>query len=106
MNSIKKVGVALYVAALATAAFAAPAIGQTATLSCMPATSTVTPGANVNFIVSGGTGTFTFSGSGINATTTTSNIFPANFSTTGTNSFTVTSGGQTATCSVNIQPTS
>lgn len=98
----KKITLALSLAVALIAFGAAPALGQTATLTCTPTTSVATPGQSVNFIVTGGTGTYAFAGTGITATTTTSNLFTASFPNAGVQNFTVTSGGQTANCNVNI----
>lgn len=98
----KKITLALTLATALMVMGAAPAIGQTTTLTCTPVSSTATVNTQVSFIVSGGNGTFSFAGSGINSSTTTNPVFSTSFSNTGPQTFTVSSGGQTAACNVNI----
>lgn len=99
MNNTKKIYLALGLIAAVVAFGASPALAQTA-LVCTPGVSVTTPGAAVNFFITGGAGPFTISGPGITATTTTSTVFTTSFSSPGAQSFSVTSGGQAATCSV------
>jgi hypothetical protein len=99
----KKVFVALSIAASLLAIGAAPALGQTTgALTCTPVTSTIGAGQSIAFLVGGGNGIFSFNGTGISPLTTTSTVFTASFPTSGAQSFTVTSNGQSVGCNVTV----
>lgn len=73
-----------------------------AVLACAPATQNVTLGQVAYVSASGGTGTYTWSSPDLSITNATGSSFSANYATTGLKTLTVTSGGATATCAINV----
>ncbi len=74
----------------------------TTTLTCAPATQNVTLGNNAAVTASGGDGTYTWSAPGLNIVNPTGTGFSANYASIGMKTITVTSAGQTASCTVNV----
>ncbi len=102
MKNTKKILVVALIVAMASIAGGYSATAQTLSLTCMPGTQSVGLNQAANFAVSGGSGSYTWSGSGISTVTTASPAFSASFGTAGTQTVTVASGGQTATCNVSV----
>ncbi|MEO8260582.1 MAG: hypothetical protein ABI868_24775, partial [Acidobacteriota bacterium] len=73
-------------------------------LSCAPATQTVAIGQIVNVAASGDTGPYAWAAPGGSTPTGTGAAFSTMYALAGTNTITVTSGAQTATCSVMVPP--
>lgn len=71
-------------------------------VSCAPSTQTATANSVVSFSTSGGDGTYNWSLPGGNPSSASGSAVSATFPSAGTYSVTVTSGGQTAACTVNI----
>jgi hypothetical protein len=71
-------------------------------LSCLPAVQTVTLGQTAQVNASGGAGTYTWSAPGLTVNNATGSGFNANYATLGTKTITVTSGGASADCMVNV----
>lgn len=79
---------------------------QTVTpLTCSVAQSSVATNQSVIITASGGNGAYTWSGTNLNITNGTGNQFAVSYPNTGVYPVTVTSAGQTATCSVNVNTT-
>lgn len=72
------------------------------TLACAPVTQNVFLGQNAVFTATGGNGSYLWSSPSLTITTSTGSQFTANFASTGTHTATVTSNGQTATCTANV----
>ncbi|MFA6307202.1 MAG: hypothetical protein WC639_05350, partial [Patescibacteria group bacterium] len=70
-------------------------------LICSPATQTINSGNSANFSASGGTGTYSWTG-GNNPQTGSGANFSSSFQGSGSRTVTVTSGDQSATCSVTV----
>lgn len=81
----------------------APSFAQTATpLTCSVSSATVNTNQPAIFTAVGGNGTYAWSGPNLNVTNATGNKFSVSYPTAGTYPITVTSGGQTATCSMSV----
>lgn len=76
--------------------------GTSGTLRCAPATQTVGVGVAANFTATGGTGTYTWSATDLNITNPTGSGFTARYTMPGTHFVRVTSGSETAVCSVTV----
>ncbi len=74
------------------------------TLTCSPANQTVNINGAANFSAAGGTGTYSWSAFGGNPASGSSQNFSTSYSSSGTKTVTVTSGNQTATCNVAVNP--
>jgi len=74
------------------------------TLTCSPPTQTINSGDSATFSASGGTGSYLWTG-GESPQTGTGSIFSSSFYGSGNRTVTVTSGSQSAFCSVYIQQT-
>ncbi len=102
-----------YAALSAVTAFAvvvmslgALSFAQTVTpLTCTVAQSSVATNQSVILTAAGGNGTYAWSGTNLNTTNPTGNQFAVSYPNTGVYPVTVTSAGQTATCSVNVNTT-
>lgn len=86
--------------ATATLIVQAPTPGQP--LICAVSTTTVTAGQVVTAYASGGNGTYTWTAVGGIPATGANNSFPTGFTTAGSHAILVTSGNETAQCSVNV----
>lgn len=73
------------------------------TLQCSPPNQTATAGQTVWFSAFGGNGSYTWTAT--NGQSGSTSGFSTSFQSTGSQSATVTSGGQTATCYVQVNPT-
>ncbi len=72
------------------------------TLVCTPPTQTVFVGAPATVGATGGTGTYSWAAPGGSMTTGSGSPFTTSYGAPGTNTITVTSGAQTATCAVTV----
>lgn len=80
---------------------------QTVTpLTCTASQASVATNQSVILTASGGNGTYAWSGTNLNITNATGNQFAVSYPNVGVYPVTVTSGGLTATCSVNVTTTS
>ncbi|MDR3571591.1 MAG: hypothetical protein P4L81_05375 [Candidatus Pacebacteria bacterium] len=75
---------------------------STGNLYCSPAAQNLTVGQTATVSASGGNGTYTWSAPDLNITNPNGSGFSANYASTGLKTLTVTSGGLTATCAVNV----
>jgi len=71
-------------------------------LTCSPASQNVVLGQTATFTATGGNGTFTWSSPDLTITNANGTGFSASYASTGLKTLTVTSGGNTATCAVNV----
>jgi heme exporter protein D len=71
-------------------------------LTCSPATQNVTLGQTATFSATGGSGTYTWSSPDLTITNATGSGFSANYASTGLKTMTVSSGGVSDTCDVNV----
>ncbi len=76
----------------------------TTPLICVVPAGTLVVGTPATFTVTGGNGTFSWSSPGLSISNPSGTSFTANFSTAGIHTVTVTSGNESATCGVNVQP--
>ncbi|MBX4200053.1 hypothetical protein KW790_01145 [Candidatus Parcubacteria bacterium] len=74
----------------------------TGTLACLPSVQTVTKGTNATFTATGGNGQYVWSGQNLQVVNPTGTSFIVNYPSAGSRLITVTSNGQTATCTVNV----
>jgi hypothetical protein len=77
---------------------------QTQALTCNPATQSVAIGQTAQFTAGGGTGTYSWAAPGGSPSAGNTNAFNASYATSGTKTVTLTSGGQTVTCTVFVAP--
>jgi hypothetical protein len=73
-------------------------------LVCAPPTQTVAIGQAANVSATGGTGTYSWSAPGGTTPTGSGAAFGTSYAAAGSNTITVTSGAQTASCQVNVPP--
>lgn len=71
-------------------------------LSCAPATQNVTLGQTASVSASGGNGSYSWSAPDLSITNATGAGFSANYGSAGTHVLTVSSGGQTSSCAINV----
>lgn len=71
-------------------------------LLCSPSVQNVTLGQNATFTATGGTGTYVWSSPDLTITNPNGTGFTANYANTGLKTMSVTSGGVTDTCAVNV----
>lgn len=77
---------------------------QPTPLVCAPPTQTVSIGQTATVNATGGTGTYAWAAPGGSSTSGTGSIFSTSYAAEGTNTITVTSGSDTATCQVVVPP--
>jgi heme exporter protein D len=75
-------------------------------VSCRAISPTVTVGQTASFTAAGGNGVYVWSASDLNISNPTGTGFSANYAGAGLHTLTVTSNGQSATCSVTVLPLS
>lgn len=75
-------------------------------LVCSPATQNVTLGQTASVTATGGTGAYVWSAPGLNVINPNGSGFSASYASTGLKTLTVTSGGASSTCAVNVLPAS
>lgn len=71
-------------------------------LMCSPSSQTATTGNAVTFTASGGNGYYTWYAPNLTLNNPTGSAFTVNYATPGTQTITVSSGGQTATCTLTV----
>ncbi len=76
--------------------------GTPGALSCFPQTQNVILGNSAAVTATGGNGTYVWSSPDLNITNANGSGFSANFASTGSKTLTVTSGGLTTSCTVNV----
>lgn len=76
---------------------------STSPLTCSPGTQTVTTGQNANISATGGAGYYYWSATGGSPAVGFDTPFSVSFSSVGAHTVSVTSGGDTANCTVNVQ---
>lgn len=72
------------------------------TLACSPATQSATVGQSATFTATGGTGSYVWSAPELTLVNPTGSGFTVNYATTGTKTITVTSGNQSAVCTLAV----
>lgn len=78
--------------------------GTTSPVSCSAVASTITLGQTASFNASGGNGAYVWSAPDLQISNPAGSGFNANWTSSGLHTMTVTSNGQSATCSVTILP--
>ncbi len=93
----------LTVLAVAGMSFSTPIFAQTVTsLTCSVGSSSVVVNQTAILTATGGNGTYFWSGQNLNVTNSAGSQFAVSYPNTGTFQVTVSSAGQSATCSVNV----
>lgn len=86
----------------ATCSVAVVAASTTGELMCSPAVQNVTIGQTASVSATGGTGTYVWSSPDLTITNPNGSGFSANYASTGLKTLTVTSGGVSDTCAINV----
>ena len=97
----------LLAVAVVAGALALGQIGYAQTaLSCSPSSVNVAVNQSATLTASGGSGSYVWSGQNLSVNNATGNQFTVNYPAAGSYAITVSSGGLSATCTVNVGPVS